>query len=242
MERLTMEYCGEYVPKELCSIDRLGGADDCDLCCEYCKATEEGNEYCRECAINKCFNKLGEYENLEEQGKLLKLPYAEGDLISRHTLSKMICSKEYTIPEFKTEAERNVYLLGLNAKQIAVMECLSDIPAAYDIDKVVELLDTECKHEDVPVYEGDTETDYYIRMEKAVEIVKSGGLNKTGDNKPDNGICEPEYMGENVVIGCRVGKCRCGNFIRSYQKFCDECGVRLDWSNVRVHEKEGIND
>ncbi len=35
MERLTMEYCGEYVPKELCSIDREGGADDCDLCCEY---------------------------------------------------------------------------------------------------------------------------------------------------------------------------------------------------------------
>lgn len=34
MERLTIEYCGEYVPKELCSIDRLGGADDCDLCCE----------------------------------------------------------------------------------------------------------------------------------------------------------------------------------------------------------------
>ncbi len=73
MERLTIEYCGEYVPKELCSIDRLGGADDCDLCCEYCKATEDGNGDCKGCAINECFNKLGEYENLEEQGKLLKL-------------------------------------------------------------------------------------------------------------------------------------------------------------------------
>lgn len=81
MERLTIEYCGEYVPKELCSIDRLGGADDCDLCCEYCKATEEGNEDCRGCAINQCFNKLGEYENLEEQGKLLKLPCAVGDVV-----------------------------------------------------------------------------------------------------------------------------------------------------------------
>ena len=49
-------------------------------------------------------------------------------------------------------------------------------PTAYDVDKVVELLDTECKYEDVPVYEGDAETDYYIRMEKAVEIVKSGGI------------------------------------------------------------------
>ncbi len=79
MERLTIEYCGEYVPKELCSIDRLGGADDCDLCFEYCKATEEGNEGCKGCAICKCFNKLGEYEDLEEQGKLLKLPCAVGN-------------------------------------------------------------------------------------------------------------------------------------------------------------------
>ncbi len=81
MERLTMEYCDEYVPRKLCSIDRLGGVDDCDLCCEYCKATEEGNEDCKECAINECFNKLGEYENLEEQGKLLKLPCEVGDTV-----------------------------------------------------------------------------------------------------------------------------------------------------------------
>lgn len=74
MERLTIEYCGEYVPKDMCSIDRFGGADDCDLCCEYCKATEEGNEDCSGCAINQCFNKVGQYEDLEEQGKLLKLP------------------------------------------------------------------------------------------------------------------------------------------------------------------------
>ncbi|MCM1217248.1 MAG: hypothetical protein NC548_22335 [Lachnospiraceae bacterium] len=67
MERLTIEYCGEYVPKELCSIDRLGGADDCDLCCEYCKTTEEGGVDCTECAINHCFNKLGFYENVQER-------------------------------------------------------------------------------------------------------------------------------------------------------------------------------
>lgn len=81
MDRLTIEYCGEYVPKDMCSIDRLGGADDCDLCREYCKATEEGNEDCRGCAISQCFNKLGEYEDLEEQGKLLKLLCAVGDTV-----------------------------------------------------------------------------------------------------------------------------------------------------------------
>lgn len=81
MERLTIEYCGEYVPRELCSIDRLGGADDCDLCCEYCKAMEEGEEDCRGCAINQCFNKLGEYEDLEERGKLIQLPCKIGDTV-----------------------------------------------------------------------------------------------------------------------------------------------------------------
>ena len=81
MERLTMKYCGEYVPRELCSIDRLGGADDCDLCCEYCKATEEGSQDCSECAIGKCFNKLGKYEDLEERGKLLKLPCKAGQKV-----------------------------------------------------------------------------------------------------------------------------------------------------------------
>ncbi len=67
MDRLTIEYCGEYVPKELCSIDRLGGADDCDLCCECCKATEEGSTDCSECVINHCFNRLGMYENAREK-------------------------------------------------------------------------------------------------------------------------------------------------------------------------------
>lgn len=69
MDRLTIEYCGEYVPKELCSIDRLEGADDCDLCCEYCKATEDGSVDCSECAINHCFNRLGMYENVREKNR-----------------------------------------------------------------------------------------------------------------------------------------------------------------------------
>ena len=97
MERLTIEYCGEYVPRELCSIDRMGGADDCDLCSEYCKATENGNEDCRDCAINKCFNKLAEYEDLEEQGKLLKLPCAVGNKVWDNDSGKP-CS--YTVAGF----------------------------------------------------------------------------------------------------------------------------------------------
>ena len=45
-------------------------------------------------------------------------------------------------------------------------------------------------------------------------------------------VCEPEYLGEDTAIGCRIGKCRCGNIVRSYHNFCNECGVKLDWNNV----------
>lgn len=63
MDRLTIEYLGGYVPKGLCSIDRLGSAYDCELCYENCKTMEERTVDCSGCAINQCFNRLGEYEN-----------------------------------------------------------------------------------------------------------------------------------------------------------------------------------
>lgn len=129
MERLTIEYCGGYVPKEMCSIDKLGGADDCDLCCEYCKATEDGNEDCRGCAINQCFNKLGEYETLEEQGKLPRLPCAVGDTV------------------YYADNEYYFAVLPVKVDEIAIMEsnailykCLlfdgnGDVETQFDFDK-----------------------------------------------------------------------------------------------------------
>lgn len=109
MERLTTEYCGEYVPKELCSVDRLGGADDCDLCCEYCKATEEEGADCRGCAINECFNKLGKYEDLEEQGKMLKLPCKVGDVVySNHSM------QGWHFREKNRPYEAKVVFIGIN--------------------------------------------------------------------------------------------------------------------------------
>lgn len=46
--------------------------------------------------------------------------------------------------------------------------------------------------------------------------------------------CEPKYLGENIAIGCRNGECKCGNIVKSYQKYCDECGIKLEWGNVRA--------
>lgn len=41
----------------------------------------------------------------------------------------------------------------------------------------------------------------------------------------------PKILGENSAAGYRIGKCtKCGNIIRSYIAFCDECGQRVDWN------------
>lgn len=49
-----------------------------------------------------------------------------------------------------------------------------------------------------------------------------------------NKCCTPKYLGENTAIGCRDGQCNCGNIVRSYQDYCDACGIRLCWDNVHA--------
>ena len=53
-----VEFSGDYVPKELCSVDRDGGIDDCMPCNESC----EGE--CHSCVVRKVFN---EYARLTKQ-------------------------------------------------------------------------------------------------------------------------------------------------------------------------------
>lgn len=91
------------------------------------------------------------------------------DLISRSAVIKLIDELGYVNCHDGKD-------YAANSRVDKIRQKIMEQPTAYDVDKVVELLDTECKYEDVPVYEGDAETDYYIRMEKAVEIVKSGGI------------------------------------------------------------------
>lgn len=67
MNRLTCLDDGRYRVKSLCDYytDKLGektvnSVDRCDYTCEMF-------DCCCECPIQDCFNKLGEYENLEEK-------------------------------------------------------------------------------------------------------------------------------------------------------------------------------
>ncbi len=42
----------------------------------------------------------------------------------------------------------------------------------------------------------------------------------------------PTIVGVNGGIGCRMGTCpKCEGMVRSYMRFCDECGQKLDWSD-----------
>ena len=44
---------------------------------------------------------------------------------------------------------------------------------------------------------------------------------------------KPIIIGVNGAIGCRVGECpKCGGILRSYMRFCDECGQRLDFGGL----------
>lgn len=70
MERLTENVLGNI------QLKACGN----DFCKETCAERDE-EKSCNNCPIQKAFEKLAEYEDLEEQGKLLKLPVAVGDMV-----------------------------------------------------------------------------------------------------------------------------------------------------------------
>lgn len=77
MEKLMIEYCGNYVPKTLCTIDRYGKPDDCISCGEFCETVDCE---CESCPMQEVFNRLALYEQLDlepEQIKKLDEMYIE---------------------------------------------------------------------------------------------------------------------------------------------------------------------
>ena len=96
MKRLTIKDDEHYAPRMLCSTNRYGEVDDRDSCAEYCgdvRSCENGR-----CAIQQCFDRLGAYEDLEEQGKLLKLPCEVGDIVYRlYTVDDVVKVYEHHI-------------------------------------------------------------------------------------------------------------------------------------------------
>ena len=83
MGRLTEKY------RELWQIKEC----DNDTCKEICD--EQAENGCYGCPIQRAIDKLAEYEDLEEQGKLLKLPVATGEtvyaLLNDSTTDIVVC-------------------------------------------------------------------------------------------------------------------------------------------------------
>ena len=70
MDRLTEKVFG-FVQLKACGND---------FCKETCAEHDEENS-CKNCHIQKAFEKLAEYEDLDEQGLLLRLPCKIGDTV-----------------------------------------------------------------------------------------------------------------------------------------------------------------
>ena len=70
MERLTCKYDNENVLRECCTFDRESNIEpddvlSCDIIC---------NRGCSTCPIQRAFDKLAYYEDLEEKGRLVLFP------------------------------------------------------------------------------------------------------------------------------------------------------------------------
>ena len=114
MSRLTCKYDVDNVLRDMCTFDRESNveADDCLTCFEYCNNKDMN---CEHCAIQKAFDKLAEYEDLEEQGLLLKLPYPLGT------------KKVYVVDDYE--------IYELNATEITF--CKADILAKIPYKTVI---------------------------------------------------------------------------------------------------------
>lgn len=74
-----VEYLGDPVPIQLCTIDRFGDADDfvgCGHCFEGAEDTEEGEADCETCVVNRIFQ---EYARLTGQKYEMGSDYLDTD-------------------------------------------------------------------------------------------------------------------------------------------------------------------
>lgn len=89
MERLTNEVF--TFNGTSCMQIKACGNDTCDETCR----NRTGNEGCEGCPIQIAIDRLAEYEDLEEQGRLLKLPCAAGEILLCFLMEIFVLSHTY---------------------------------------------------------------------------------------------------------------------------------------------------
>ena len=97
MERLTEKQSSGY------DLKAMNG----EWCNKYCE--QQRVQTCNECVIYQAIQKLAEYENLEEQDLLLRLPCKVGDIV------------------FKLK-QHNYCPVGICRKDISCSECRANTP------------------------------------------------------------------------------------------------------------------
>ena len=125
MERLTEKLFG-FVQLKACGND---------FCKETCAEHDE-EKSCKNCPIQKAFEKLAEYEDLDEQGLLLRLPCKVGDMV--YSISND--GKIYPV-----KATREVRIVN-GVLHIICESCrYSDLVSYDDIGKTVFLTQAEAE-------------------------------------------------------------------------------------------------
>ena len=58
----------------------------------------------------------------------------------------------------------------------------------------------------------------------------------------DHSVCIPAYVGQDLNVNNIFGKCKCGKYVVSYEKYCNQCGVELKWEIIKEElSKKGLN-
>lgn len=131
MERLTVKVDEFFAPKKLCTVNRYEEVDDCDSCVDCCKQHGEGSNTCNGCPIQECFDRLGVYENLDEQGLLLKLPCKVGDVVWCIYLGYTKCTEHNQ--EFDECACQGCECLECDSRKVRYVESQK----AYSLDWII---------------------------------------------------------------------------------------------------------
>ena len=88
---------------------------------------------------------------------------------------------------------------------------------------------------DIARYEGEGEFDEILKtISLRLKYYEDTGLTseQIRELKERDTAMDAVITGDNHAIGCKVGVCpKCNAMIRSYMKFCFECGQRLWWRN-----------
>ena len=89
---------------------------------------------------------------------------------------------------------------------------------------------------DIARYEGEGEFDEILKtISLRLKYYEDTGLTseQIRELKERDTAMDAVITGDNHAIGCKVGVCpKCNAMIRSYIKFCFECGQRLWWEEL----------